>query len=52
MRSGRPIRLNPWGATTLEWEVPSPPPMENFGEDDPVVDKGPYNFKGVVADEY
>ena len=52
MRSGRPVRMNPWGATTLEWEVPSPPPLENFGEQDPVVTKGPYNFKGVVADEY
>ncbi|MDT8418916.1 MAG: cytochrome c oxidase subunit I [Desulfuromonadales bacterium] len=52
MRSGRPVRMNPWGATTLEWEVPSPPPLENFGKQDPVVTKGPYNFKGVVADEY
>lgn len=52
MRNGRPVGKNPWGATTLEWEVPSPPPLENFGEEDPVVTKGPYNFKGVVADEY
>ena len=22
---------NPWGATTLEWTVPSPPPEDNFG---------------------
>lgn len=52
MRTGRPVGKNPWGATTLEWEVPSPPPLENFGEEDPVATKGPYNFKGVVADEY
>jgi cytochrome c oxidase subunit 1 len=44
--------MNPWGSATLEWTVPSPPPMENFGEEDPVVTKGPYDYKGVVADEY
>jgi heme/copper-type cytochrome/quinol oxidase subunit 1 len=22
---------NPWGARTLEWTVPSPPPEDNFG---------------------
>jgi cytochrome c oxidase subunit 1 len=21
---------NPWGARGLEWEIPSPPPTENF----------------------
>lgn len=24
--------MNPWGAKGLEWEVPSPPPTENFVE--------------------
>lgn len=52
IRSGEPIGKNPWAAATLEWEIPSPPPMENFGEEDPVVTKGPYEFEGVVADEY
>jgi cytochrome c oxidase subunit 1 len=33
---------NPWGATTLEWKVPSPPPLENFDEI-PVVTHGPYH---------
>lgn len=32
---------NPWGGTTLEWRVPSPPPIENFDEI-PVVTGGPY----------
>jgi heme/copper-type cytochrome/quinol oxidase subunit 1 len=32
---------NPWGGTTLEWRVPSPPPVENF-EEIPVVTGGPY----------
>ncbi len=52
IRRGTPVGMNPWGGATLEWTVPSPPPMENFGEEDPVVTKGPYDYKGVVADEY
>jgi len=51
-RAGERVGQNPWGGATLEWDIPSPPPMENFGEEDPVVTKGPYDFKGVVADEY
>ncbi|MGE3840984.1 MAG: cbb3-type cytochrome c oxidase subunit I [Vicinamibacterales bacterium] len=27
---GAPAPANPWGATGLEWETPSPPPLENF----------------------
>lgn len=42
---GDPIGDNPWGGASLEWQVPSPPPMENFGEEDPVVTHGPYDFK-------
>ena len=34
---------NPWGGKTLEWQVPSPPPLLNFDEI-PVVDKEPYDF--------
>lgn len=52
VRSGKPIGQNPWAAATLEWDIPSPPPMENFGEEDPIVTKGPYEYEGVVADEY
>lgn len=32
---------NPWGGTTLEWTVPSPPPTLNFVEV-PTVEHGPY----------
>lgn len=42
---GDPIGENPWGGASLEWQIPSPPPMENFGEDDPVVTHGPYDYK-------
>ncbi|NJM66767.1 MAG: cytochrome c oxidase subunit I [Acaryochloris sp. RU_4_1] len=34
---------NPWKALTLEWTVPSPPPVENF-EVDPVLLIGPYDY--------
>jgi cytochrome c oxidase subunit 1 len=36
---------NPWGGgRTLEWFVPSPPPLENF-RDVPVVNRGPYDLE-------
>ena len=41
---GDPVGANPWGGASLEWQIPSPPPMENFGEEDPVVTHGPYDF--------
>jgi cytochrome c oxidase subunit 1 len=44
VRSGTPVGANPWGGASLEWQVPSPPPTENF-EEDPVVTHGPYDFK-------
>lgn len=41
---GRKAPANPWGAATLEWQTPSPPPHENF-EKIPVVEHGPYEFE-------
>lgn len=41
---GRIAEANPWGAMTLEWQVPSPPPKENF-EEIPEVKRGPYDFR-------
>ena len=35
---------NPWFATTLEWTVPSPPPLNNFGAAEPVVYRQAYEF--------
>jgi len=35
---------NPWDATTLEWSTTSPPPFDNFGGVEPVVNHGPYEF--------
>ena len=30
LRSGPPAGADPWGADTLEWAIPSPPPVYNF----------------------
>ena len=46
MRSGPAAGKNPWGGATLEWTVPSPPLHHNFAEE-PVVTRGPYDFKGI-----
>ncbi len=40
---GQKAEANPWGGVTLEWQVPSPPPLENF-EEIPVITHGPYRF--------
>jgi cytochrome c oxidase subunit 1 len=32
LRSGEPAGNNPWDAATLEWSIPSPPPVYNFAE--------------------
>jgi len=34
---------NPWGAKGLEWEIPSPPPTENFAVT-PVVTQGTHQY--------
>jgi len=46
MRYGPAAGPNPWGATGLEWQTPSPPPTENF-EEIPVVTEDPYNYPGI-----
>jgi cytochrome c oxidase subunit I len=42
-RSGELAPMNPWGAKTLEWTVPNPIPLENFGVL-PVVTEDPYGY--------
>jgi cytochrome c oxidase subunit 1 len=39
---GEKAPMNPWGGTTLEWTVPSPPPLENF-ETIPTITHEPYH---------
>ena len=41
---GKKAPENPWGAATLEWQIPSPPSAENFDQI-PTVTRGPYDFK-------
>jgi cytochrome c oxidase subunit 1 len=41
---GRRAEPNPWKATGLEWQTPSPPPKHNFAET-PVVTRGPYTYR-------
>ena len=42
---------NPWQATTLEWQTPTPPPHGNFDKV-PIVYRGPYEYSvpGAKAD--
>jgi len=44
LRRGAAADPNPWGGSTLEWTVSSPPPHENF-EEVPTVTTGPYVFE-------
>jgi cytochrome c oxidase subunit I len=41
---GRRAMANHWGATTLEWTTPSPPPHGNFGPAVPVVHRWAYEY--------
>jgi cytochrome c oxidase subunit 1 len=43
MLYGEKATANPWQATTLEWQTPSPPPHENFTET-PVVSYWAYEY--------
>jgi len=45
MRYGKRASANPWGAYGLEWEIPSPPPTQNF-EEIPVVTREAYDYTG------
>jgi cytochrome c oxidase subunit 1 len=40
---GSRAAANPWGATGLEWQTPSPPPQKNFSHT-PQVIRGPYVY--------
>jgi cytochrome c oxidase subunit 1 len=52
LRAGRRAPANPWGAASLEWTAPSPPPWDNF-ERTPAAPRGPYDYSGLrhVSDE-
>jgi cytochrome c oxidase subunit 1 len=44
LKRGRKVTSdNPWEATTLDWQTPTPPPHGNFTEEQKVV-RGPYEY--------
>lgn len=49
IKTGRKVESdNPWGATTLDWATPTPPPHGNFTTE-PVVYRGPYEYSAPGA---
>jgi cytochrome c oxidase subunit 1 len=42
LKWGKPAPANPWGANTLEWHTPSPPPHDNFAT--PPIADDPYDM--------
>ena len=49
LKNGEIAGPNPFGATGLEWQTPSPPPTLNFDRT-PVVTTGPYAYSAVEAE--
>jgi cytochrome c oxidase subunit 1 len=47
--TGKRAPRNPWGATTLEWQAPTPPPLYNF-EKPPILHEL-YNYDDLVEVE-
>ena len=50
LKKGAIAGPNPWGSSTLEWTMQSPPLTENFTEV-PEVTGEPYEYEHVVAQE-
>ncbi len=50
MFKGKKVDDNPWKATTLEWQTPTPPPHGNFTKE-VVVYRGPYDYSLPGAKE-
>ena len=44
VRKGEIAPANPWHGSTLEWQIPSPPSVENFDEA-PVIKENPYDYE-------
>jgi cytochrome c oxidase subunit I len=49
-KANNTTEINPWGGTTLEWTVPTPPPLENF-DVIPTVTHGPYYRPNLIKPE-
>ncbi|MEW6306375.1 MAG: cbb3-type cytochrome c oxidase subunit I [Verrucomicrobiota bacterium] len=49
MRNGKKVESdNPWEATTLDWQTPTPPPHGNFAAQ-PSAHRGPYEYSAPGA---
>jgi len=46
LKKGEKAPADPWGGKTLEWTIPSPPPVENF-HTIPTITRGPYDYSHV-----
>ena len=46
LKYGEVAGRNPWGSRGYEWDVPSPPPTENFDKV-PVFTRGPHEYQDV-----
>jgi cytochrome c oxidase subunit 1 len=49
LKYGKKAPANPWQATGLEWQTPSPPPKHNFLET-PVVTEPPYQYSAEATE--
>ncbi|HEX9998123.1 MAG TPA: cbb3-type cytochrome c oxidase subunit I [Abditibacterium sp.] len=49
LKYGAKAPANPWEATGLEWQTPSPPPLTNF-DYTPIVTSGPYAYDAVESE--
>jgi cytochrome c oxidase subunit 1 len=50
LRYGEVAGANPWAASGLEWQTPSPPPTHNF-EEIPIVTQEAYDYSHVRREE-
>jgi cytochrome c oxidase subunit 1 len=46
---GEKVGDNPWDATTIDWQTPTPPPHGNF-EVEPHIVRGPYEYSAPDHD--
>ncbi|HEX3719963.1 MAG TPA: cytochrome c oxidase subunit I [Verrucomicrobiae bacterium] len=50
LKNGKKAPPNPWKATGLEWQTPSPPPKQNFAQT-PIVTQKPYQYSPEIEEE-
>jgi len=50
LKHGKKAPANPWRASGLEWQTPSPPSKNNF-EETPIVTQPPYQYSAEKEEE-